>query len=82
MSGHESGFTTEGYESFPSLYHDSERIHDITNWTPKMLNDRVTEYTEFLQRDELMPRARQTATRLLGQMAYELTCREAEGTHE
>lgn len=79
MSEQNSGFVSEGYaDSMPPLYHDSERIHEVAAWSTEMLEARVREYTDFLTRDapKPMPRAQETAERLLDHMMFELVQRE------
>lgn len=74
-----NGFTSGGFDSFPNLYHDQQRVHEIVTWPRNMLENRMAEYTRFLQREDLMPRAAQAATNILGAMCLELSWRNANG---
>lgn len=79
MSEHEAGFLSEGYaDSMPALYHDTTRIHEVAAWSNEMLEARIREYTKFLYSEspKPMPRAKETAGRLLDYMMFELTQRE------
>ena len=69
-------FTTEGYESFPSLYQDTQRLHEVGEWPYDVLENRVNEYGAFLTRQDLMPRAKATANRLLDHYLFELAYRD------
>ena len=71
----ESGFTGEGYDTSPSLYADTHRLEQIVEWPQQMLEDNIREYTVFLDKPQ-MPRATETATRLLEHMMFELVQRE------
>jgi len=71
-----SEFSTEGFESFPSLYADNKRIAELSEWTIPMLEERASQYAAFLQRDDLMPRAKAQADRMLDHVLFELTYRD------
>lgn len=70
-----TGFTGNGFESFPALYHDTERLHSVTEWPTDMLDERMMQYGKFLDGDT-MPRAKQTATRILDHLLFEAACRD------
>lgn len=71
-----TGFTGNGFESFPALYHDGQRIHSVTEWPQDMLEGRINEYGAFLQRDRLMPRAQKAANHILDHLIFELAARD------
>lgn len=73
MSKEESrGFGTDyNNDPMPPIYHDLNRIHEVANWPQAMLEERMAEYTKFLQRPDIMPRAQQASLKLLGLMAFE-----------
>jgi hypothetical protein len=71
-----SEFSTEGFESFPSLYADNKRTAELSEWTIQMLEERASQYVAFLQRDDLMPRAKAQADRMLDHMLFELQYRD------
>lgn len=77
-----NGFTSEGFESFPSLYHDTERIHTVLEWPSEVLISRITEYAKFAARTDNMPRAQETADRILSHMQFEVGQRELDEIEE
>lgn len=78
-----SGFTSEGYEEFPSLYSDGELIHELGGYvlnkdndpepriTDGRLNEWVGQYHKFLQRNDLMPRAKDQANHHMRHLLFE-----------
>lgn len=69
-------FTGEGFDSFPSLYHDEQRLQNVMNWPSNQLADKVREYAHFLRQPDNMPRAQQTAQRIFNRLAFEVGQRE------
>lgn len=70
-----SDFTGTGFDTFPSLYSDLTWIHDLADerLIPReVLERKVGEYVTFLNRDDLMPRAKKTANYILDHMIFEL----------
>lgn len=76
MSVETSGFTSSGYESFPSLHVDNKLVAEFSSWPIENLEHRVNEYTAFLQRPDLMPRAREQAERVREHILFELAYRD------
>lgn len=74
-----SGFTGNGFESMPALYHDGKRIIELANedrWPQPMLDERLMEYGQYTQKPDLMPRARLAANRILNHLLFEAACRD------
>lgn len=69
-----SDFTSEGFESLPSLYQDNGEVRNLADWTEEALNDHYAIYLNFIQGD-IMPRAREEASRMLAHVAFELMYR-------
>lgn len=70
-----SEFASEGHESFPNIYQDYEQAHEFSLWPTEALQERLQEYSAFLQRKDLMPRARDYSERLIGHLVFELLWR-------
>lgn len=71
-----SDFSSAGRDVFPNLYGDAMQIHDLVEWPKEAIEDRIRDYSDFLERKDLMPRARNEAGRLIGHYVFELMCRE------
>jgi len=71
-----SEFSSEGYDSFPSIYADSKMIHEFATTDDRILQDRLSTYTQFLKRDDLMPRARAESERLVTHLMFEICYRQ------
>lgn len=77
-----SDFTPEGYKEFPGLIPDNARVGEFSEWPTEVLEARVKQYGYFLQ-DDPMPRAKETATRIVAHLMFELMWREGlYGTDE
>jgi hypothetical protein len=76
-----SEFSTEGQQSFPSIYQDYEQVAQFSEWPTDALIDRLAEYTEFLKSEDLMPRARQQAELITRHALFELSWRGAQELH-
>lgn len=72
----ETGFTTQGYETFPNLYGDSLKVVEIAEWTPEALDNKTNEYGEFLTRPNLMPRAKKMANWIMDRLLFEMGYRD------
>jgi hypothetical protein len=66
-----SGFTPEGYKEFPGLIPDNARVGEFSEWETEVLEARVKQYGYFLQNDP-MPRAKETATRIVAHLMFEI----------
>ena len=71
-----SEFTGSGFETFPHLYADTKKIEVFAEMDKEILERLANEYTEFLSRERLMPRAEATANRVLDHVMFELDFRE------
>lgn len=76
MKTETSPFASEGFETFPSLYADNKQVQAYSELATEILERKANEYAAFLEKDDLMPRARQTATRILDHITFELAYRE------
>lgn len=78
MSKHESegGFATEGYNEYPNLYLDGQRIHNIVEWSDQYLEERMNYYARFLGNSAILPGHRVQAERLHTHMLEELCWRD------
>lgn len=87
MSVESSPFVGEGFDSFPNLYQDRQRAADYSArdiktgdyfYTNDMLDAIILEYTNFLRRDDCMPRAAATANEIIELTLFELAWRDGQ----
>lgn len=71
-----SDFTTEGFPPFPDCYHDNLRVAQFSALEDKALDWMVNEYGMFIQREDLMPRAKFAGNRVLDHLLFELGWRD------
>lgn len=71
-----SEFTGSGKEHFPHFYADTQKIAVFAEMEKEILERLCDEYTQFLSRDNIMPRAETTANRILDHIMFELAYRE------
>jgi hypothetical protein len=71
-----SEFTTQGNAPFPDCYHDNLHVKDFSAMSRDGLEYKTNEYGAFAQRDDLMPRARQAADRILEHLIFEMAYRD------
>lgn len=69
-----SEFSSKGTDPFPLLHSDVQQVGEFSEWTDQQLFQRQTEYQEFLS-VKRMPRATETAGRILAHIAFELNYR-------
>lgn len=74
-----SEFASGGREKFPSLYHDEQQVGEFSRWPQGALERIRDEYCDFLRRDDLMPRAINSAERILLHVIFELDYRSRDG---
>ncbi|HET8708969.1 MAG TPA: hypothetical protein VFL85_01670 [Candidatus Saccharimonadales bacterium] len=67
-----SGFTSEGHRSFANSYEDNKRVGEFSSLNDAALEYKVREYEEFVTRDDIMPRARTAASRILNHLGFEI----------
>lgn len=78
-----SDFTGESvFESFPSLYEHNKAIGAVSELSDEVLDARRVEYQLFLSQPNLMPRAKETAQRVLCRLAFESMYRQGFFTKE
>lgn len=72
------GFTTGGRKggAFPNVYGDSQQVGDYASWPQEILEDRMNTYTTYTQREDISPRSRGEAERILAHLCFELCYRE------
>ena len=70
-----SEFSSSGFESFPSLYADSKLVAEFSEWSTEVLEARVHQYGHFLSQEQ-MPRATETANRIMEHLLFELAYRD------
>lgn len=76
MSQENDGFTTGAREKFPNLHADYQQVGEFASWPQNALERLYAEYTDFVKRDDLMPRAANSADTILAHLAFELAYRE------
>ena len=76
MAGEEgSAFTGEGFKPFPNTYEDNKHIGEVFEWSDERLQNKHAEYSEFLERDDIMARARTLGARVLRHLDFEMSFR-------
>lgn len=65
-----------GEPGFPNLHSDTQEIHKVSEWTTEHLDYKTHEYGDFLQREDIMPRALHTANRILDHLLFEQAYRD------
>lgn len=70
-----SSFTSEGHKPFMNTHSDSQRLGECSEWPDVILETKVTEYWQFLMRDDLQPRATAAAHRILEHLGFEIDYR-------
>jgi hypothetical protein len=76
MTTETSAFTGEGFAPFPNVHSDHEHISGISEFADDVLDSKITEYGEFLQRQDLMPRALKLGNRVLDHLLFESAYRD------
>ena len=71
----EGAFTTEGFKPFPSVHSDNQIIGGCSEWSDQIIEEKITEYWLFLERDDIQPRARGLAQRVLAHLGFEIDYR-------
>lgn len=68
-----STFTGEGFDSMPSLYADNTLVGEFSDerFTDEVLSRKADEYEKFLKQDDLMPRAKEEAERVMNHLLFE-----------
>lgn len=70
-----SEFGSGGFERLPSLHIDNKRVGEFSEWTIDRLEELVNKYGQFLSKPQ-MPRATETANRILDHLLFELAHRD------
>lgn len=69
-------FVPSGFETFPNLYADDKLVGEFSLLDRKIIELKLSEYTVFLQRTDIMERARGTAERVRDHLIFELAYRD------
>ena len=70
-----SGFTGDGFEGMPNFYGDNKLTAEISGWTDAALIYKYNEYLEWVNRDDIMPRAQGLARRIMAHLTFEYVYR-------
>lgn len=68
-------FTSEGLQPFPNTHSNSQRLGECSEWPDVIIETKITEYWQFLSRDDIMPRAKEAAHRILTHLGFEIDYR-------
>ncbi len=71
-----SEFTSKGGDVFPNTYSDAQEIIRVADWTDEHLDFKLNEYGAFMQREDLMARARKTGDFILERLIFEQAFRD------
>lgn len=81
-----STFTGEGFKPFPNTHSDNQRISELADpalWTDEMIENKLAEYYQFMDRPDIMRRARSIGERIIRHLSFEMDCRyDEEVVHE
>jgi hypothetical protein len=67
-----SEFVGGGFAPFPDSYHDNLNVRNFSALNRAALEYKTDEYGAFMQRTDLMPRARAAGERILEHLIFEL----------
>lgn len=65
-------FVGEGFKPFPNTIADRQVVSECLEWSDERIEAKVVEYWAFLDRTDLMPRARIAANQILGLLGFEM----------
>jgi hypothetical protein len=71
-----SDFAGEGFVPFPNTYSDNLHIGDIPTMNRQVLDNKMMEYGAFVQRTDIMNRARSVGDRILNHLIFEAAWRD------
>lgn len=71
-----SDFTGDGFVPFPNLHSDIHEVVAVAEWTNEHLEYKTDQYGQFMQREDIMPRARKTGDWILERLIFELAYRD------
>lgn len=71
-----SDFASQGTVPFPYTYNDNKRLAEVSDWPDALLHAKQREYEEFLQRQDIMQRARTVGHRILRHLTFEIEYRK------
>lgn len=68
--------SSKGFDAWPPIHQDEQRIHEVVEWSDEMLYDRILWYTSFLVNEKsLQERGKKAAEYILGRMKFDRDCR-------
>lgn len=73
-----SEFSGEGFKPFPNTHSDNQRLGEVTGWSDEMIENKLAEYYQFMERGDIMARARTLGKRVLQHLNFEMDCRYDE----
>jgi hypothetical protein len=76
MSIETSAFTSTGFDVFPNVHSDEQEVLKVVEWGDEKLLHKLDEYGSFLQRPDIMPRARKVADFILDRLIFDQACRD------
>lgn len=75
-------FTGEGFKPFPNTYSDNQyflqHLADNRVVTDEMIEEKLAEYYQFMERDDIMARARMLGQRVIDHCNFEMDHRYEE----
>lgn len=66
-----SAFTSVGGAAFPPTYEDNKKTAEVSTWPTPVIVGKIALYESFLEREDIMPRARKVAGRVLTHLKFE-----------
>ncbi len=70
------GFVSEGFKPFPNTASDAQEVLKVVEWSDEKLAYKMNEYGEFLQRTDIMPRARKLGNFILDRLIFDMAVRD------
>ena len=76
MSIETTAFTSTGFEPFPNTHSDAQEVLGVASWPDDKLEYKLEEYGRFVQRKDIMPRARRMGDFVLDRLIFDQACRD------
>lgn len=71
-----SEFCSQGGEVFPNTHSDAQEVFRVAEWSDEALEHKLNEYGAFLQRQDIMARARDMGNYILTRLIFEQAYRD------
>lgn len=78
METNDATFAGEGFKPFPNTHADNQQIGEVTTWTDERIEEKLSEYYLFMERDDIMARARTMGQRVIDHLCFEMDQRYDE----